>query len=60
TLPFAFRSYNRLRREAERMHDDDDNSDAPPGGDDTAVASESEDADGDEDRQAKAPHLRSV
>ena len=58
TLPFAFQSYNRLRREAERMHDDDDDSDAPSGDDDTTVASDSEDADGD--RQAKAPHLRSV
>lgn len=50
TLPFAFRSYNRLRREAERMHDDDDDSDAPPGPDGGA----------EDDREAQAPHLRSV
>jgi hypothetical protein len=59
TLPFAYRSFTRLRREAERLHDADedddsgDQEDGPP--DDTpdesdAIAGES----------SKSPHLRQV
>jgi len=58
TLPFAWRSYNRLRREAERMHDlDVAGIDAEEGGE-----AHMEDAEpGDQsDQSTKAPHLRSV
>lgn len=59
TLPFAFLSYNRLRREAERMHDidaeavtlpiDDEDGDGPAAGGEESPGKES-----------KPSHLRSV
>jgi CDP-diacylglycerol--serine O-phosphatidyltransferase len=61
TLPFAYRSYHRLRREAERMHDAEAGAvpaageiETPP---EPAAAPAAET---DTDKKTKAPHLRSI
>lgn len=58
SLPFAYRSYHRLRREAERMHALETGDGSVEAGQDAAEAPA--DATPDSDKQAKAPHLRSV
>jgi CDP-diacylglycerol---serine O-phosphatidyltransferase len=61
TLPFAYRSFTRLRREAERLHDadeDDDSGDQEDGGGQADPAEDAPDtAEGD---SLKPPHLRQV
>jgi len=55
SLPFAFRSYHRLRREAERMHDQETVEAAA-----AAATEEVPPAEAENDKQAKPSHLRSV
>jgi CDP-diacylglycerol--serine O-phosphatidyltransferase len=55
SVPFAFRSYHRLRREAERMHDLETVEAAA-----AAPAEGAPPAEGENDKQAKPSHLRSV
>jgi CDP-diacylglycerol--serine O-phosphatidyltransferase len=63
SLPFAFRSYSRLQREAERMHDAELEGSEAPIGQDAPQAPEGapgHDGEATAEKQAKAPHLRSV
>jgi CDP-diacylglycerol--serine O-phosphatidyltransferase len=58
TLPFAYRSFTRLRREAERLHDagEDDDSGDQEGGPDSPP----DEPDAVADESSKSPHLRQV
>lgn len=60
TLPFAYLSYNRLRREAERMHDGEDETVTLPIDDEDGGSPAAGDTQPRADEEAKAPHLRSV
>jgi CDP-diacylglycerol--serine O-phosphatidyltransferase len=59
TLPFAFLSYNRLRREAERLHEDDEQAVTLPIDDEDGGSppDSDEEASG---KESKASHLRSI
>ena len=57
TLPFAFYSYHRLRREAERLHDGEDPDDDSGDKDDDAGP---DGGAGDDEDQARTTHLRPV
>ena len=56
TIPFAYFSYHRLRREAERLHDAEDRDDADDTDDDAGVGGV---RDGDDD-EARTTHLRPI
>jgi CDP-diacylglycerol--serine O-phosphatidyltransferase len=63
TFPFAWRSYHRLRREAERLHDpaaDDVDVTEQSADDDGAETGDAAAGEGPEAEQSKASHLRSV
>ena len=64
TLPFAYRSFTRLRREAERLHDagEDDDSDSDDSGDqqDDGSKGPPDEPDAVADESSKSPHLRQV
>lgn len=62
TLPFAYRSYHRLRREAERMHHIEPGGTEPEPGQEATQAEAGADLaeESETDTKSKAPHLRSI
>lgn len=62
TLPFAYRSFTRLRREAERLHDAGEDDDSGEGGDqqDGGPDGPPDEPDAIADESSKSPHLRQV
>lgn len=61
TLPFAYRSYHRLRREAERMHHAETGGTEPePGQEATQAAGADLAEESETDKKSKATHLRSI